>query len=243
MARYTAIVLAAGQGRRMNSEVAKQYMTLNEKPVLYYSLRVFEDSDIDEIILVVGAGEEEYVREAVVERYSFKKVKQIIRGGQERYHSVYQGLLSSKGADYVLIHDAARPLITWEIIARTMEAVVEHKACVVGMPSKDTIKISDENNIVISTPKRENVWTIQTPQAFEYHMIIEAYQLLLKSEIIGITDDAMVVEQMMGYPIKLLKGSYTNIKITTPEDIILAEALMNQMPEIQRKMLDRKYEL
>ncbi len=232
MDRFTAIVLSAGQGRRMNSEVAKQYMTLEGKPILYYSLKVFEESDVDDILLVVGAGDEAYVKETIVNRYNFTKVSRIITGGQERYDSVYQGLLAAENADYVLIHDAARPLVTSQIIARAMDNAKEYKACVIGVPSKDTVKIADEDQMVAKTPNREAVWLVQTPQAFSYSLIREAYDRLMMDRTGIITDDAMVVERFMGQKVRLVKGSYTNIKITTPEDILMAEVYLKELPEM-----------
>lgn len=226
MESFTAIVLAAGQGKRMNSNIAKQYMTLEGKPVLYYSLKAFEDSDIDEIVLVVGAGDEGFVKQTIVERYNFRKVKHIVCGGEERYESVQRGLKAAHG-DYVLIHDAARPMISWEIIAKTMEAVKIYKACIVAVPSKDTVKLADSAGFVESTLPRERTWIIQTPQAFSREMISTAYEKL--GDASGITDDAMVVEKATGQRVHLVEGSYLNIKITTPEDIKIASIFLKEI--------------
>lgn len=221
--KTTAIVLAAGSGKRMNSKVHKQYLLLKGKPVLYYSLKAFEDSLIDDIILVVGAGEIDFCQKEIVERYNFQKVRAIVEGGKERYHSVYEGLKAAGEADYVLIHDGARPFVSQSIIERTVEAVCEYKACVVGMPVKDTIKIVDEDTFAKETPNRSTVWMVQTPQAFSYPLIYDAYTGMLAEEDTAITDDAMVVERMTDYKVKLIEGSYQNIKITTPEDLDVAE--------------------
>ena len=222
--RNVAIVLAAGQGKRMNSKVQKQYLLIKEKPVLYYTLRAFEEcSAIAEIILVTGAEEIEYCREEIVKRYGFLKVSNIVAGGKERYHSVYEGLCAVTKADYVLIHDGARPFVDDAMIRRVCDSVEVHKACVVGMPVKDTIKIVDEDCYALQTPNRKTVWQVQTPQAFEYHLIKKAYDKLLEEEPDGITDDAMVVETMTLHRVKLVEGSYKNIKITTPEDLDVAE--------------------
>lgn len=226
--RTAAIVLAAGQGKRMGSDVPKQYLSINEKPVIYYSLKVMEESDIDEVILVVGKDDMDYCREQIVEKYHFQKTKRIIEGGSERYLSVYNGLCAIDNIDYVLIHDGARPLIDKKLIARTIEQVKKHQACVVGMPVKDTIKIADENGMVESTPVRDKVWMIQTPQAFNYLLIRNAYDTLMKEMISSVTDDAMVLEQIGGSSIKLIEGSYENIKITTPEDIQLAQLFLSK---------------
>ena len=228
MAKTTAIVLAAGSGKRMNTNVHKQYLLIKEKPVLYYSIKAFEDSSVDDIVLVVGSGEIDYCRKEIVERYGFKKVRKIVQGGKERYHSVYEGLKAAEGCSYVLIHDGARPFLTQDIIKRTLEAVVEYKACVVGMPVKDTIKIVDENTFAKETPNRCNVWLVQTPQAFDYELVYTAYTKMLEHEDSGITDDAMVVERMTEYKVKLIEGSYQNIKITTPEDLDIANAYLGR---------------
>ncbi len=222
----TAIVLAAGSGKRMNSKVHKQYLLINEKPVLYYSLKAFEESAVENIILVVGAGEVDYCRTEIVERYHINKVRAIVEGGKERYHSVYEGLKVAGNPDYVLIHDGARPFLTQEIIGRIIDAVLEYKACVVGMPVKDTIKIADENQYAKDTPQRSSVWMVQTPQAFSYTLVYDAYTKMLAEEDGSITDDAMVVEKMTDQKVKLIEGSYQNIKITTPEDLIIAEAYL-----------------
>ena len=224
----TAIVLAAGSGKRMGTKVHKQYLLMGGKPVLYYSLRAFEDSKrIDEIILVCGAGEEDYCREEIVEKYGISKARKIIPGGAERYDSVWNGLKETKEG-YVYIHDGARPFVDEEIIERAYECVSEHHACVAGMPSKDTVKIADSGNIVTATPDRSSVWIVQTPQAFDTELIRKAYALLMEKDEISVTDDAMVAEQMLGASVRLFYGSYENIKITTPEDLEIAEVFLKR---------------
>ncbi len=225
--KFTAIVLSAGKGSRMNSGTHKQYLLLNGRPVITYSLEAFEKSPVDEVILVTGQGEEEYCRKEIVEAYGFSKVGKIVAGGKERYHSVFCGLQAVTDTDYVLIHDGARPFVTEAIIARTMETVRKTNACVVGMHVKDTIKITDEKDIVKETPERNNVWMVQTPQAFSCPLISHAYEKMLLQEDVAITDDAMVVEKMCQVPVTLIEGSYRNIKITTPEDMLVAEAFLN----------------
>ena len=228
--KYAAIVLAAGSGKRMNSKVHKQYLIIQNRPVLYYSLKAFEDSAVDEIVLVVGKGEEEFCRKEIVDKYGISKVKAIVEGGKERYHSVFEGLKQTSDADYVLIHDGARPFVNQKIIRRCMLEVPEYQACVVGMPVKDTIKIADEGDYAKQTPDRKNVWMIQTPQTFSYALIYEAYEEMLKTEDTAITDDAMVLERIKGKKSKLIEGSYRNIKITTPEDLLIANVYL-QHPE------------
>jgi len=232
MFRTAAIVLAAGQGKRMQSAVAKQFLLLNNEPVVCHSLRAFEESEVETIILVTGADEIEYCREEIVNKYGFKKVSAIVAGGKERYHSVYEGLCALSGAlgmdGIVLIHDGARPMVTREIITRTIEAAKLYGACVAAMPVKDTIKVADENGFAAMTLDRSTLWQMQTPQTFEYGLVYDAYQKLLSNEAYqkGITDDAMVVEAMSGGSVKLVEGSYENIKVTTPEDMIVAESLL-----------------
>jgi 2-C-methyl-D-erythritol 4-phosphate cytidylyltransferase len=227
--RHAAIVLAAGKGSRMQTDTPKQYLELNQKPLLFYALRGFENSFVDEIVLVTGPGQEAYCRSEIVEKYGFQKVKKIVTGGKERYDSVYQGLLALQGADYVYIHDGARPFVTSDILERAKACVMEFDACVAGMPVKDTIKLADGNNFVAQTPPRDQVWMIQTPQVFSYALIREAYERLYQAkQTVAVTDDAMVVESMMHVPVKLFQGSYENIKITTPEDLRIAKALMTK---------------
>ncbi len=225
----TAIVLAAGQGKRMGTKVHKQYLMLAGRPVLYYSLKAFEDSPvIDEVFLVTGAGEEEYCRENIVNLFQFKKVSRIVQGGAERYHSVWNGLQELEENGYVFIHDGARPFVDSKMIERAYAEVQEHKACVVGMPVKDTIKVADDRGTVETTPDRSKLWMVQTPQVFENHIVRGAYSMLMRESYINVTDDAMVVEQMLQYPIRLVYGSYENIKITTPDDLEMAEVLLKR---------------
>ncbi|MBE5962395.1 MAG: 2-C-methyl-D-erythritol 4-phosphate cytidylyltransferase [Lachnospiraceae bacterium] len=226
--RSTAIVLAAGMGSRMQSKIAKQYMLLCGKPVLYYSLAAFEQSEVDDIILVVGKEEIEYCKREIVERYEITKVRAIVTGGSERYLSVINGLDCVVGADYVMVHDGARPFVTPGMIAELLNALKEKEALVVGVPSKDTVKLVDANGMVTETPDRKTVYNIQTPQAFSYSLLRSAYDKLLEEKAVMVTDDAMVVEQMLGAKVTVVMGSYQNIKITTPEDMIVAEAFLNR---------------
>lgn len=235
--RCTAILLAAGAGRRMESKIAKQYMMLLDKPVIWYGLQAFETSAIiDDVILVVGAGEIPYVQKEIVEKYGFKKVAAITEGGAERYLSVgkalaviEEGKLPVSNQDgYIFIHDGARPLLTEQIIQDTYKAAAEFGACCAAMPVKDTIKIVDESGFAVETPDRSRLYAVQTPQVFAASVILKAYAELavhgqkLQEKGIQITDDAMVVEHMLKHPVKLVEASYENIKITTPEDMEVA---------------------
>lgn len=230
-AEYAAIVLSAGRGKRMNSTVPKQYLLLNGRPVLYYSLWAFENSMVDEIILVTGEEDISYCQKEIIEKYRIQKVTTVVAGGKERYHSVFRGLQElekqNSKAEYVMIHDGARPFVDNAIIERCARAVEKYRACVAGMPVKDTIKIADQDLFASQTPKRSDVWTVQTPQTFERSLIYEAYKTILSREDAGeeiaVTDDAMVVETAATCRVKMVEGSYENIKITTPEDLQIAE--------------------
>lgn len=231
--KTTAIVLAGGRGKRMNSAVPKQFLMIKDKPVLYYSLKAFEDSFIDSVILVAAEDDMEYCKKEIVDKYGFHKVAKIVVGGKERYHSVLNGIKAIGECDYIFIHDGARPFVTQDMLTRLLETVKQSHACVAGMPVKDTIKIANEDGYIETTPKRELVWMIQTPQVFEFELIKKAYLILEKDEYsllqkgISITDDAMVVEMLLGEKVKLVEGSYQNIKITTPEDLAIAEGFLD----------------
>ena len=232
--RCGAVVLAAGAGKRMQSSTKKQFLMLLEKPIIYYSLKAFQESFVDEITLVVSEEDISYCKKEIVEKYGFTKVKHITVGGKERYHSVAAGINSISRCDYVFIHDGARPMLTNDILERAFACVQESNACVVGMPVKDTIKISDQEGFISQTPDRNLVWSVQTPQVFSYPLIKEAYEKLIRKEQelrdqgINITDDAMVVETLMEHSVKLVEGSYENIKITTPEDLKVAESFLKK---------------
>ena len=232
--RCTAIVLAAGSGRRMGGKIQKQFLELNGKPVVCHSLSVFQQSPlIDDIILVTGAEQISYCREEIVKKYSYTKVTAVVAGGAERYLSVWEGLkampdgsgIGHKVDSYVFIHDGARPFVTEEILGRAYPAVQQSLACVVGMLVKDTIMIADEEGCAANTPERRLVCMIQTPQVFSFSLIKEAYARLIAEGRSDVTDDAMVVESMTDCKVKLVEGSYSNIKLTTPEDLKLAMAL------------------
>lgn len=227
MEKYSAIVLSGGSGKRMGLSVKKQYLEISGKPLIYYSLEAFEKSRVDEIVLVVSPGDEEFVKGEIVEKYGLSKVKKIVPGGAERYNSVYEGLKACSG-DYVLIHDGARAFLTNDVIQRAMDGARQYKACVVGMPVKDTIKISDAGGFVAETPNRNRLWMIQTPQAFETALVKKAYEDIFKEDTSGVTDDAMVVEKMTDVKVKLIEGSYDNIKVTTIEDLDVAENILKK---------------
>ena len=239
--RNTAIVLAAGQGKRMHSKIQKQFLEIQGYPVLYYSLRCFQESPlIQDIILVTGEESISYCKEEIVQKYHFTKVNIITSGGAERYLSVGRALqLIADGRlkvpnehGYVFIHDGARPFLTEKILEDTYAAAVQYQACVAAVQSKDTVKISDGEGFALSTPDRRTVWNIQTPQVFETSLILQAYERLknrlprMQEQGIQVTDDASVVELFTETRVKLVEASYQNIKITTPEDMKTAEAFL-----------------
>lgn len=242
--RCTAVVLAAGSGRRMHSDTAKQFMMLLGKPLIWYSLQAVEQSEIiDDCLLVTGESDIPFVRENIVKKYGFHKVTDVIAGGDERYVSVGNAMKyiaedrfpMSNGDGYIFIHDGARPFLTEEILQNTYEAVREYGACVAAVPSKDTVKIADEQGFAVSTPDRRLVWNIQTPQVFETKLITAAYAKLerelpkLNRQGVTVTDDASVVELFTDHRVKLALGAYENIKITTPEDIGTAEGFLGRL--------------
>ncbi|MCT4593908.1 MAG: 2-C-methyl-D-erythritol 4-phosphate cytidylyltransferase [Anaeromicrobium sp.] len=222
----TAIILAAGKGSRMKAQLNKQYLILKEKPILAHTISVFEESSlIDEIILVIGEFEHELCKNKILDKYKFKKVKKIISGGKERQDSVLNGIKAvNEKTDIVLIHDGARPLITRKIIKKCVDSAKKHGAASAGVPIKETIKIMGKDKFVKYTPKREDVWVTQTPQAFRIDVIKRAHEFAIEQEVLG-TDDAMLVEHM-GEHVKMVEGDYENIKITTPDDLITAEAIL-----------------
>lgn len=232
----TAIVLAAGVGSRMKSDKAKQFLKVAGHEVLYYSLRAFDaHPEVDAIVLVTKEEFVEHCRKELVERYQFLKVQNICIGGKERYDSVYQGLSaidSGTEEDIVLIHDGARPFVTEKMISDSIVCAREHGACTVGVSAKDTIKIVDKEHYGIETPEREFVYQIQTPQTFRLALLQQAYAAMYQAKAKGdtykITDDTMLVEQYTGVRCKVVEGAYENIKITTPEDMAVAEIFVEK---------------
>ena len=222
-----ALIPAAGMGKRMGAGVNKQYLLLNGKPIVAHTLSVFEDAPfVDDIYLVIPEEEIPYCREQVVERYGFAKVRSIVPGGAERQHSVLNGLRAMENArddDLVLIHDGVRPFVPIHVLERAGEVAGAHDGALVAVPAKDTIKIVADG-IIRDSPPRDSLWLAQTPQAFRYGVIRAAHEIADAEGFLG-TDDAMLVERL-GKDIHVVLGDYRNIKITTPEDLLLAEAFL-----------------
>lgn len=238
MKKVYAIVLAAGNGRRMGGGIAKQYQPLCGRPVICYTLSAFEQSAVDEVVLVVAENMTEYARTEIVERYGFHKVKNVVAGGVKRCDSVYAGMSSIRAAKdaVVLVHDGARPFATPKLIGGMIEAAKKHGCAVPAVRVKDTIK-QVRCGFVAGTPKRSELYAVQTPQAFHYSVLWEAFEKYhcLHAQESGqlpeITDDAMLVECMLGKKIAAVEGDYRNIKLTTPEDMILARAFLTEHGE------------
>ncbi len=220
---FSAIVLSGGSGSRMGTDTPKQFLLINDKPLIYYALKAFDESQAAEVILVTREEDIDYMREEIVHKYDFKKVTKIVAGGETRYDSVFNGIsAASDESDIVMIHDGARPFVTDKMIEESYAACREGNAVTVGMPVKDTIKVIDENSYSISTPARNTLVQVQTPQTFNKAELLEAYSIMYKSNDTDITDDTMIVERYLGKKVKVIQGSYTNIKVTTIEDIGVA---------------------
>ncbi len=232
----SVIVAAAGMSNRMGSRINKQFIAIDNKPILAHTLDKFERSPyIDEIILVAKEEEVEYCRKEIVRRYRFKKVAKIIRGGKERQDSIYNGLMAlNERTDIVLTHDGARPFVRLKNIEDGVKGVLEYGACVIGVPVKDTIKVCNETNSIHHTPKRSMLWAAQTPQCFWLDLLMEGYQHAIKEGIVG-TDDSSLVEKV-GHEVKMIMGNYDNIKITTPEDLIIGELLIKNNTGVLKNM-------
>ncbi|KYH28789.1 MULTISPECIES: 2-C-methyl-D-erythritol 4-phosphate cytidylyltransferase [Clostridium] len=228
MGRNCAIIVAAGKGTRMKAKINKQFIKLKGKPILYYTLKAFEDNDlIDEIVLVLAKNEIEYCKDNILNKYKMNKIKKIVEGGSTRQDSVIRGLLAAKGNDVVLIHDGARPFVDNRIIEDGIKYANIYDACACGVEPKDTIKIKTEDGFSLNTPKRETLFSVQTPQCFKYDLILDAHKKALKEKIEA-TDDTMIVENY-NHKVYLYEGSYNNIKITTPEDLIIGERILDMM--------------
>ena len=195
---------------------------------MYYALQCFEKTAfIEDIILVTSEDCVDYCQKEIVDKYGFRKVRKIVVGGRERYDSVYAGLLACGETDYVYIHDGIRPFITRDILKRALAGARETGACVVGMPSKDTVKIIDKEQFVTKTPRRAHVWAVQTPQVFRYPIIREAHERARRGRMDGVTDDSMLVEKYTDCKVKMVEGSYENLKITTMEDLFVAKVILS----------------
>lgn len=229
-------MLAAGMGQRMGGEIKKQFLMLGGMPIFLHSIRTMQESPIiTDIVVVVHKDDVDVVRGLLDQYGCAEKVRRVAVGGKERVHSVARGLESIDWpCDYVFIHDCARPFLDQPTLGRLFDTVQITKACVAGMPSKDTVKIVDENCDVETTPNRASVWIVQTPQVFELDLIRNAYRKALAQEDclasrgITLTDDAMVVELSGECRVRMVMATYRNIKITTPEDLVIGDAFLGK---------------
>ena len=216
--KFTAIILSAGTGSRMKSNMPKQYMELLGKPVIYYSIKAFEDSPVDEIVIVCSTDYIEYFRHSIIEKYGFEKVKAVVQGGKERYNSVYEGLKAANGTDYVLIHDAARPFMSEDLLNRTLSAAVGHDGAIPVLPVTDTMYRSRDGKTLNGCLPRGEIYAGQAPEAFRFGPYLEANEALLPDRIRGIngsTEPAL----MAGLDMAILPGEPGNFKVTIAEDM------------------------
>ncbi|MCU9615254.1 2-C-methyl-D-erythritol 4-phosphate cytidylyltransferase [Caldibacillus lycopersici] len=222
---YTVVIPAAGIGKRMGAGKNKLLLSINEIPVLVHTLKVFEQDDwCQSIVLAVNDADRKDIH-TFISRYSLKKIKTMVKGGKERQHSVYAGLQSIQEETIVLIHDGARPFIKQSHIHQLVEAAKAHGAAILAVPVKDTVK-KVENGYVQGTINRDTLWSIQTPQAFSLALIKHAHIMAEQDQFIG-TDDASLVERL-GEKVIIVEGDYDNIKITTKEDLYFAQAILSK---------------
>ncbi len=228
-----AIILAAGQGKRMAAGYNKQFLTLGDRPVLAQTLAVFEACPAITCCIVVAKAEEcAYCQREIVQAYHLQKVIAVVAGGAERQDSVYQGLKAlPKDTRYVAVHDGARPLVTAELIMQVLAAATPDCGAIPGVPVKDTIKRASQEGLVVETPARESLWSVQTPQIFACGQLLAAYEAAQAEGFYG-TDDASLVEHLNG-AVRIVPGSYDNIKLTTPEDLPLAENILRRRLELE----------
>ena len=221
------VIVAAGSGSRMKRDINKQFIKLDGKEIIAYTIEKFYKSeDIDDIVIVIKENEEKYFIENIINKYGFDNIK-LAYGGKERQDSVYNGIKKlNRNCEIVLIHDGARPFVNEDIIKNSIEEAKENNAVVVGVPVKDTIKVVDSDGNIVDTPNRSLLWSVQTPQSFKYEIITKAYEYAYSNDYYG-TDDAMLVEHI-GYNVKMIECSYDNIKITTEEDLHFGIQILNK---------------
>ncbi|MCP1146502.1 2-C-methyl-D-erythritol 4-phosphate cytidylyltransferase [Lysinibacillus endophyticus] len=223
--QYEVVLPAAGSGKRMGAGQNKLFLLLANKPILIHTLEVFEqDENCTGIWLAVKPEEREFIQQLLRE-YQITKVKGLPDGGEERQHSVHSCIKEMEQVEIVLVHDAARPFITQNIIASLVKRAIEQGAAIAGVKAKDTMK-KVKDGIIVETVDRESLWMIQTPQAFRYDLLAEAEDVAEKVGFLG-TDEAMLVERL-GYPVHIVEASYDNLKMTTKEDLVLGEAILKK---------------
>lgn len=226
MPHVTAVIPAAGSGKRMGGNISKQYLEIACKPVIIHTLQVFQNAPFVNEIILVSPSEDIPYSHNLIDKYGITKVSAVIEGGTERQFSIKNGLEAiASAADIVIVHDGVRPFIKMEILEASVNTALQYGAALVAVPVKDTVK-KVEKGSVTETVSRENLWLAQTPQTFTYELIMDAYKKAFLEGIIG-TDDASLVEAL-GREVRIVMGSYDNIKITTPEDLLFAEAILKE---------------
>jgi 2-C-methyl-D-erythritol 4-phosphate cytidylyltransferase len=216
--KVACIIASGGRGVRLSPEKPKQFMIVREKPILAHTLLTFNKCpEISELILTAPNGYEK-VTEDIVNAYDVKGIKRIIAGGADRQETVYLALNTIESSDIVVIHDAVRPFVTIALISQVIKEADAHGACTLGVPVKDTIKVYKKDGFALETPKRDTLWQIQTPQAFQHCIIKEAHKKA-HSDGYSVTEDTALVEHI-GLPVKVIMGDYANVKITTHEDLL-----------------------
>lgn len=228
MEKVCAIILAAGRGKRMGAKVNKQFLLLDGKPILYYTLNAFNSNkNIDEIVLVAAESEIDICKKEVVDKYKFDKVTAIVAGGKERQNSVLNGLKALNFCNIVLIHDGARPFVSQKVIDDGIEYAGKYGACACGVKPIDTIKVRNDEGFSSNTLKRDELFAVQTPQSFKYNLIRECHEEIDKLNIM-VTDDTMVVERFNN-KVYLYDGDYSNVKITTVQDLSIGEQILKKL--------------
>ena len=230
--KNVAIITAAGIGKRMNANQPKQYLELAGRPILSHTLEKFERAkSVDAIVLVCDVSSLSLVKSVILKKYPSPKVKWVVSGGVKRQDSVHAGIKAiPMGTQNICVHDGVRPFITPELIDKSFEEAENHGACIVAIPMKDTIKRVDNEGRIVETVERAGLWRAQTPQTFKYEIIETAMKQAMTEGFYG-TDEAMLVERL-GHEIYILSGDEKNIKITTPEDLIIAEAIAKNSPPL-----------
>ncbi|WP_158738303.1 2-C-methyl-D-erythritol 4-phosphate cytidylyltransferase [Alteribacillus sp. YIM 98480] len=226
--KYAVVIPAAGQGKRMQAGCNKQFLMLEKRPVIIHTVSIFDNDPWCERIIIVANSNEISAMERLMKDWNIKKVDAIVAGGRERQDSVFKGLKQLNSSNLVLIHDGARPFITKEQIHSLAEKANTDGAAVMGVKMKDTVK-KVKDGLILETIERSSVWSVQTPQAFQFPIVFDAYKKAAIDGYAG-TDDTSLVERL-GFPIHMVEGSYDNIKLTTPEDMTVAQAILTKRKE------------
>ncbi|MBM7655993.1 2-C-methyl-D-erythritol 4-phosphate cytidylyltransferase [Neobacillus cucumis] len=228
---YQVILPAAGLGKRMRAGKNKLLLELNGMPVLVHTLRVFEEDEACTGIILATHPQDDREITGLLKKYRILKVLNLVPGGDERQHSIYNALRTVKTDGIILVHDAARPFIRKGHIHRLAQKADETGAAIIGVPAKDTMK-KVKDGVVVETVERASLWAVQTPQAFRISILKKAYERADQEHFLG-TDDASLVERL-GYPVSIVEGDYDNIKLTTPEDLYFAEAILEKRKRLEQ---------